>query len=80
MIILNPGLGIIKHKFEKKKDAVSLAISITIKKYKTTKISVLETKYDYNAGEWYIALEQANKKIIIILNSMDGKLLEVNEI
>ena len=80
MIILNPGLGIIKHKLEKTRDAITLAISITMKKYKTTKISVLETKYDYNTGEWYIALDAASKKIIVRLNSMDGKLLDFNEI
>jgi len=80
LIILNPGLGIIKHKLEKEKDAVSLAISISIKKYQTTKINVLETKYDYNGGEWYIALGVINKKIIVRLNSMDGKLLEISEV
>lgn len=80
MITLNPGIGIIKHKLEQDKDAISLATSIMIKKYNKSRINVLETKYDYNSGEWYVALSIPDKKMIVRLNSLDGKLLGINEI
>ena len=48
---------------EKEKDAIALAISGIMKNNKVAveQISTLETKYDDNAGDWYVALGWGEK-------------------
>ena len=71
-----------KRRLEKEKDAVALAISGIIKNYKIPedKISTLEIKYDDDAGDWYVALGWNDKKAIIKMDSVQGKITEIKEI
>ena len=50
---MTPGIGLMKRRLEKEKDAVALAISGIAKKYdiKPEGIKTLETKYDIDTGE-----------------------------
>ena len=71
-----------KRRLEKEKDAISLAISGIVKKYDpaTDQISTLETKYDDDSGDWYVALGWENKKAIIKMDSVQGTITEIKEI
>ncbi len=71
-----------KRRLEKEKDAKALAISGIIKKYKIpeNKIKTLETKYDDDAGDWYVALGWGEKKAIIKMDSVLAKITEIKEI
>lgn len=79
---MSPGIGLMKRRLEKEKDAIALAISGIIKNYNTSedKISILETKYDDNAGDWYVALGWNDKKAIVKMDSVQGIITEVKEI
>jgi len=79
---MTPGIGLMKRRLEKEKDAISLAISGIVKKYDlaTDQISTLETKYDDDSGDWYVALGWENKKAIIKMDSVQGKITEIKEI
>lgn len=79
---MSPGIGLMKRRLEKEKDAVSLAISGVAKKYVTTtdKIKTLETKYDDNTGDWYVALGWEEKRAIIKMDSVQGTITEIKEI
>jgi hypothetical protein len=59
-----------------------LAISGIIKKYKMAedKITTLETKYDENTGDWYVALGWGDKKVIVKMDSVQGIITEMKEI
>jgi len=79
---MSPGIGLMKRRLEKEKDAKALAISGIIKKYKIpeNKIKTLETKYDDDAGDWYVALGWNEKKAIIKMDSVLGTITEIQEI
>jgi len=79
---MSPGIGLMKRRLEKEKDAIALAISGIMKNYKVeeSKISTLETKYDDNAGDWYVALGWEEKKSIIKMDSVQGTITEIKEI
>ena len=79
---MSPGIGLMKRRLEKEKDAISLAISGIMKKYKIPEeeITTLETKYDDNAGDWYVALGWKEKKVIIKMDSVQGTITEIKEI
>jgi len=79
---MTPGIGLMKRRLEKEKDAISLAISGIVKKYDlaTDQISTLETKYDDDSGDWYVALGWENKKAIIKMDSVQGTITEIKEI
>ncbi len=79
---MTPGIGLMKRRLEKEKDAISLAISGIVKKYNTPtdQIKTLETKYDEDAGDWYVAIGWENKKAIIKMDSVQGKITEIKEI
>ena len=64
------------------KDAISLAMSGILKQYKTesTKIETLETKYDDDAGDWYVALSWDEKRAIVKMDSVLAKIIEIKEI
>ena len=55
---MTPGIGLMKRRLETEESAVSLAISGITKKFKvqTNSIQSLETKYDDDSGDWYVAL------------------------
>ena len=79
---MSPGIGLMKRRLEKEKDSVALAISGIIKNYKISedKITTLETKYDENAGDWYVALGWGDKKAIVKMDSVQGTINEIKEI
>ncbi len=79
---MSPGLGLMKRRLEKEKDAIALAISGIAKKYdvKPDDIKTLETKYHDDAGDWYVALGWDEKKAIIKMDSVLGTITEIKEI
>ena len=80
--IMTPGIGLMKRRLEKEKDAIALAISGIAKKYdvKPDIIKTLETKYHSDAGDWYVALGWDEKKAIIQMDSVLGAITEIKEI
>ena len=79
---MSPGIGLMKRRLEKEKDAIALAISGIMKNYKVTEeqISTLETKYDDDVGDWYVALGWDEKKAIVKMDSVQGTITEIKEI
>ena len=79
---MSPGIGLMKRRLEKEKDAIALAISGIIKKYKVSQdiLKTLETKYDKDAGDWYVALGWDDKKAIVKMDSVLGTITEIKEI
>ncbi len=79
---MSPGIGLMKRRLEKEKDAISLAVSGIAKNYNTStnQIKTLETKYDEDSGDWYVALGWENKKAIIKMDSVKGTITEIKEI
>ena len=79
---MNPGIGLMKRRLEKEKDAIALAISGVSKKYniKPEIVKTLETKYDFDSGDWYVALGWDEKKAIIKMDSVQGIITEIKEI
>ncbi|MGY5146732.1 MAG: hypothetical protein ACW9W4_01870 [Candidatus Nitrosopumilus sp. bin_7KS] len=79
---MSPGIGLMKRRLEKEKDAIALAISGVAKKYdaKPDDIKTLETKYHDDAGDWYVALGWDEKKAIIKMDSVLGTITEIKEI
>ncbi len=82
MIFMSPGIGLMDRRLKTEKDAISLAMSGIIKKYKTNSdnIETLETKYDDDAGDWYVALGWEEKRAIIKMDSVLAKIIEIKEI
>jgi hypothetical protein len=79
---MSPGIGLMKRRLEKEKDAVALAISGIAKKYniKPEDMKTLETKYDSDAGDWYVALGWDEKRAIVKMDSVLGTISEIKEI
>jgi len=79
---MTPGIGLMKRRLEKEKDAIALAISGIIKNYnvKEAQIQTLETKYDNDAGDWYVALGFNDKKAIVKMDSVHATITEIKEI
>jgi len=79
---MTPGIGLMKRRLEKEKDAIALATSGIIKTYnvKEDQIKTLETKYDNDGGDWYVALGFNDKKTIVKMDSVQGTISEIKEI
>ncbi len=79
---MSPGIGLMKRRLEKEKEAIVLAVSGIAKKYdvKPDDIKTLETKYHNDAGDWYVALGWDEKKAIIRMDSVQGTITEIKEI
>ena len=79
---MSPGIGLMDRRLKTEKDAISLAISGILKQYKTesTKIETLETKYDDDSGDWYVALGWEEQRAIIKMDSVLAKITEIKEI
>ena len=77
-----PGIGLMKKRLETEKQAITLAISGIIKQYnaKPEEIKTLETQYDSDAGDWYVALGFADKRAVIRMDSVHATILEINEV
>jgi len=79
---MTPGIGLMKRRLEKEKEAVALAISGITKKYDVIpdNIKTLETKYHEDSGDWYVALGWDEKRAIIRMDSVLGTITEIKEI
>ena len=79
---MSPGIGLMDRRLKIEKDAVSLAMSGILKEYKTdsTKIKTLETKYDDDRGDWYVALGWEEKRAIVKMDSILAEITEIKEI
>jgi len=79
---MTPGIGLMDRRLKTEKDAISLAISGIIKNYKieNEQIKTLETKYDDDAGDWYVALGWKDKRAIIKMDSVLATIIEIKEI
>ena len=79
---MSPGIGLMKRRLEKEKDAIALAVSGIAKKYNAQPeiIKTLETKYHSDAGDWYVALGWDEKKAIVKMDSVLGTITEIKEI
>ena len=79
---MTPGIGLMDRRLKTEKDAVSLAISGIIKKYniESKDLKTLETKYDDDAGDWYVALGWQDKRAIIKMDSVLASITEIKEI
>ena len=79
---MSPGIGLMKRRLETEESAVSLAVSGITKKFKIqpNEIECLETKYDNDSGDWYVALGWQDKKAVIRMDSVQAKILEIKEI
>ena len=79
---MSPGIGLMKRRLETKESAISLAISGITKKFKvrSNQIQGLETKYDDDAGDWYVALGWKDKRAIVKMDSVLATIIEIKEI
>ena len=79
---MSPGIGLMDRRLKTEKDAISLAISGIIKKYvvESKIITTLETKYDVDAGDWYVALGWKKKCAVIKMDSVQATITEIKEI
>jgi len=79
---MTPGIGLMKRRLEKEKDAIALAVSGIAKKYdlEAENIKTLETKYHSDAGDWYVALGCNEKKVIVKMDSVLATITEIKEI
>ena len=69
-------------RLETKESAISLAISGIVKKFnaESNEIQSLETKYDDDSGDWYVALGWNNKRAIVKMDSVLATITEIKEI
>ena len=80
---MSPGIGLMKRRLETEKQAVALAVSGILKKYEgivQDDLKTLETQYDSESGDWYVALGFGEKRAIVKMDSVHATILEINEI
>tara|TARA_Y100000590_G_scaffold461993_1_gene624980 strand:- start:1005 stop:1265 length:261 start_codon:yes stop_codon:yes gene_type:complete len=82
IIDMTPGIGLMDRRLKTEKDAISLAMSGIIKQHKieSKEIKILETKYDDDAGDWYVALGWHEKRAIVKMDSVQATIAEIKEI
>ena len=79
---MSPGIGLMNRRLETEKSAISLAISGIAKKFdvQSNQIQSLETKYDNDSGDWYVALGWEEKRAIVKMDSVLATIIEIKEI
>ena len=91
-----PGIGLIKRRLETEAQAVALATAHILKEYDLQQpqqkhqkdepspdggITTLETKYDADSGDWYVALGWGdNSRVIVRMDSILGTVTDTKEI
>ncbi len=86
-----PGIGLIKRRLETEAQAVALATSHILKEHNPAggeggkegpagAVSTLETKYDTDSGDWYVALGWDGKRAVIRMDSILGTVTDVREV
>ncbi len=80
--IMSPGIGLMKRRLPTEKEAIPVAVSGIVQKYgvKSDEIKTLETKFDIDSGDWYVALGFGEKRAIVKMDSVQGTITEINEI
>ena len=71
-----------KRRLETEESAISLAVSGITKKFKVqpNEVQSLETKYDDDSGDWYVALGWENKRAIVQMDSVLAKITKIKKI
>ena len=90
---MTPGIGLMKRRLETERQAVAVAISYILKEeckinsnnkahrqQKPEDIKILETKYDGDSGDWYVALSWSQKRGIVRMDSVQGTVIDFKEI
>ena len=79
---MNPGIGLMKRRLPTEKEAIPVAISGIVQKYGVSadQVKTLETKYDDEVGDWYVALGFLDKRAIVKMDSVQGTITEIKEI
>ncbi len=79
---MSPGIGLMKKRLPTEKEAIPVAIAGVVQKYGVSpdQIKTLETKYDNDAGDWYVALGFMEKRTIVKMDSVLGTITEIREI
>lgn len=80
---MSPGIGLMKRRLETEKQAIALAVSGILKKYEGVvqdDLKTLETQYDSDSGDWYVALGFGEKKAVVKMDSVHATISEINEI
>ena len=80
--VMSPGIGLMKRRLPTEKEAVPVAVSGIVKKYSVTadQVKTLETKYDEDSGDWYVALGFNEKRAIVKMDSVQGTITDIKEI
>ena len=81
-VAMSPGIGLMKRRLPTEKEAIPLAVSGIVKKYGITanQVKTLETKYDEDGGDWYVAVGFNEKRAIVKMDSVQGIITEIKEI
>ena len=80
---MSPGIGLMKRRLETEKQAIALAVSGILKKYEgitQNDLKTLETQYDSDSGDWYVALGFGEKRAVVKMDSVHATISEINEI
>ena len=79
---MSPGIGLMKRRLPTEKEAIPLAIAGVVKKYNVAadQVKTLETKYDNEGGDWYVALGFNEKRAIVKMDSVLGTITDITEI
>jgi hypothetical protein len=79
---MSPGIGLMRRRLPTEKEAVPLAVSGIVQRYsvKADEVKILETKFELDAGDWYVALGFGEKKSIVKMDSVQGTITEITEI
>ncbi|NHH98596.1 hypothetical protein DYY66_0293 [Candidatus Nitrosotalea sp. FS] len=79
---MTPGIGLMKRRLPTEKEAIPVAVSGIVQKYgvKSDEIKTLETKFDIDSGDWYVALGFGEKRVIVKMDSVQGTITEIKEI
>ena len=79
---MTPGIGLMKRRLPTEKEAIPVAVSGIVQKYgvSSNDIKTLETKYDIDGGDWYVALGFGEKRVIVKMDSVQGTITEITEI
>ncbi len=79
---MSPGIGLMKRRLPTEKEAIPVAISGIVQKYGVTaeEVKTLETKYDVDGGDWFVAVGFKEKRAIVKMDSVQGTITEIKEI
>jgi len=79
---MSPGIGLMKRRLPTEKEAIPVAVAGIVQKYgaKPDDIKTLETKFDVDSGDWYVALGFGEKRAIVKMDSVQGIITEIKEI